>query len=328
MQHVDFLAIGDITTDAFIRLKDADVHCDIDKANCKLCVSFGDKIPFEEAVVVAAVGNSPNAAVSAARLGLSSGLIAWVGDDRNGEEDKDVLKNEGVSLEYIFTAPGLPTNYHYVLWYDVDRTILVKHAEFPYALPKDMPAPKWLYLSSLGENSLPYHLEIAEYLKAHPETKLAFQPGTFQMKLGTEKLKDVYANTEIFFCNLEEAQRILGTGEKDPKILMAQLRALGPKKVVVTDGPKGLYADDGEKQVSLPMYPGEPYERTGAGDACSSTITAALALGHSFEDALLWGPINSASVVKHIGAQKGLLSREKLEEMLANAPKGYQIKEL
>ena len=52
-----------------------------------------------------------------------------------------------------------------------------------------------------------YHLEIAEYLKSHPNTKLAFQPGTFQMKLGTEVLGDIYARTEIFFCNVEEAQK-------------------------------------------------------------------------------------------------------------------------
>jgi hypothetical protein len=43
----DFLAIGDIVTDAFIRLKDAEATCDIDSSNCKLCVRFGDKVPYE-----------------------------------------------------------------------------------------------------------------------------------------------------------------------------------------------------------------------------------------------------------------------------------------
>jgi len=37
--------------------------------------------------------------------------------------------------------------------------------------------------------------------KEHPEMKVVFQPGTFQMKLGTEVLKDIYANTYAFFCN-------------------------------------------------------------------------------------------------------------------------------
>ena len=82
----DFVAIGDITTDAFIQLKDARVNCDIDDKNCQLCVRFGDKIPYEDVTVVRAVGNSPNAAVSAHRLGVKSALATNLGDDRNGDD--------------------------------------------------------------------------------------------------------------------------------------------------------------------------------------------------------------------------------------------------
>jgi len=75
----------------------------------------------------------------------------------------------------------------------------------------------------------------------------------------------------------------------------------------------------------MPMYPdpAPPVDRTGAGDSFSSTFTAAIALGNDLPTALSWGPINSMNVVQHIGAQKGLLSREKLEEHLKNAPKDY-----
>lgn len=65
MKNIDILAIGDIVTDAFIRIKDASVTCDIDHTHCKLCVAFGEKIPYESVDVVKAVGNSANAAVSA-----------------------------------------------------------------------------------------------------------------------------------------------------------------------------------------------------------------------------------------------------------------------
>jgi len=70
--------------------------------------------------------------------------------------------------------------------------------------------------------------------------------------------------------------------------------------------------------------PKPPYERTGAGDAFSSTIVTALALGKTLSEALQWGGINSMSVVQYIGAQAGLLSREKLEEYLKNAPEDYK----
>jgi ribokinase len=228
----------------------------------------------------------------------------------------------------MVTEPGKKTNYHYVLWYENDRTILVKHEDFTYTVPKMEEAPKWLYLSSLGENSLAYHQAWDTWLGEHPETKLAFQPGTFQMKLGVDALKGLYEKSHVFVCNKEEAARILNIPEGgEIKDLLAKLKGLGPKIVIITDSTNGAYATDGEKAYHVPMYPDQPkaYERTGAGDAFASTFTSALALGMSFEEALLWAPINSMAVVQEIGAQKGLLSREKIEEYLKNAPESYRV---
>src|SRR5262249_17419889 len=159
---------------------------------------------------------------------------------------------------------------------------------------------------------------LADYFESHPNIKVAFQPGTFQIREGTEKLGRIYRRTEIFFCNKEEAQLILKTDEEDEKKLMAGIRALGPKIAVVTDGPKGAYAQTESGSWFMRAYPDPkpPYERTGAGDAFSSTVTAALALGLPLEEALRWGPVNSMSVVQDVGAQAGLLSREVLEELL------------
>ncbi len=324
----DFLAIGDIVTDAFIRLKDAEVHCDVDEENCKLCVRFGDKIPYESVEEVKAVGNSSNAAVAAARLGVVSALLAHVGNDYQGAGCLDTLKREHVDTSLMGVHDGLTTNYHYVLWYGVERTILVKHTHFPYSFPKNLSAPKMLYLSSLGEGTEAYHAEIADYAEAHPEIKLVFQPGTFQIKMGIKQLAQIYKNTYLFFCNVEEAHRILETDEKDIKLLAEKLHALGPKLVVITDGIKGAYGSDRTNLYYVPIYPHEPFERTGAGDAFASTVSTALLLGKPLEEALLWGPINSMSVVQAVGAQKGLLTKEQLETYLEKAPEDYKIKTL
>jgi ribokinase len=328
-KQIDFIAIGDIVTDAFIKLKEAHVTCDINKENCQICMNFGDKIPYDFVDVIHAVGNSANAAVSAARLGLSSALIADIGNDGNGKECLESLKNDKVSERFVTTHRGMISNYHYVLWYEDDRTILVKHQDYPRRLPR-FPEPKWIYLSSLGGNSELYHEDIAEYLGKHPDVKLAFQPGTFQMSLGIEKLKKIYARTDVFFCNKEEAQRILNSKEEDVKNLMAMLTKLGPKTIVITDGPNGAYAYDGKDAWFMPPYPDPkpPYERTGAGDAFSSTFTIALAKGLSIENALRWAPINSMSVVQYVGAQKGLLSEKALMDWLSKAPSNYQPKKI
>ncbi len=326
MKNFDFVAIGDTVTDAFIRLQDASVHCNVNHEECTLSMRFGDKVPYQSVDVIRAVGNAANAAVSASRLGLSTALVTNLGDDQNGAECLATLKQNGIATDFVTTNAGKETNYHYVLWYEDDRTILVKHQEYDYKLP-DVGPQKWIYLSSLAQNTLPYHKEIATYLKANPDTKLAFQPGTFQMKFGTGELSDIYTHTEVFFCNVEEARRILGiTEDLTAMDLAPKIAKLGPKVVVITDGPKGAHVFDGTDTWFMPTYPDTkpPLERTGAGDAFASTFTVALALGMSIPQALCWGPINSMSVVQQVGAQRGLLTKAELEEFLKTAPESYK----
>lgn len=331
-QQLDFVAIGDTVVDAFIRLKEA--HIDnghrIDVANREICMVFGTKIPYDFVNVLYAVGNSANASVSASRLGLKSALISNVGADEDGKKCLESLQNDGVDIRYMRTHDGMKTNYHYVLWLGDERTILIKHEDFPYTLPLETPGPRWLYLSSLNEQSLPFHNEIAKYLAEHPETKLAFQPGTFQIKLGVEKLKDLYAHTEVFFCNVEEARIILNTDEPEPKNLARMMTTFGPKIVVITDGPNGAYVFDGTDVWYMPVYPdpAPPYDRTGAGDSFASTFVSALALGKTPAEAIAWAPINSMSVVQKVGAQEGLLKRTELEKYLAEAPEYYKAVKL
>lgn len=329
----DFVAVGDIAIDAFIDLSkdDATVTCDTEGRACMLSMNFGDKIPYTDVTVVNAVGNSPNAAVSAHRLGLKSALYANIGHDRNGKDCLDALRAEGISTDYVIQHEGKKSNYHYVLRYGAERTILIKHEEYPYKLPAFSEPPRYIYFSSVGENSLAFHHEIAAYVQANPESKLVFQPGTFQIKLGVEALKDLYEVTELFFCNKEEAMKILNTTSTDFKELLVGLRNIGPKIPVISDGPHGAYALDLNGDAwYMPIYPdpAPPVDRTGAGDSFASTFTAALALGLDVQTALAWGPINSMSVVQFIGAQAGLLTRKYIEEYLAHAPADYVARKL
>lgn len=292
---------------------------------------FADKIPYKETHVIPAVGNSANAAVSASRLGLKSALISNLGDDYFGKECLDVLKKEKVATEFIKINKGYKTNYHYVLWYDDDRTILIKHEMFPYEIP-DIDEPNWVYLSSVGENSENFHQKIEEYFKNHPKIKLVFQPGTHQIKMGRKKLAGIYERSDVMICNKEEAQRILETGDTDIKILLKKMRDIGPKIVVITDGPEGAYASDGRTAWFMPPYPDPkpPYERTGAGDAFSSAFVVGLCLlgENNIPEALRWAPINAMSVVQYIGAREGLLTRDKLEDYLKKAPAGYKPRKI
>ena len=297
----------------------------------RLSMAFGEKIPYLDATIVPAVGNSPNAAVAAARLGLSSALVSNLGADRNGKDCLESLRRDGVHTHFVRQHENKKSNYHYVLSYGAERTILIKHEPYPYTLPEFAVPPRYIYFSSIGKHGLQLHHDIATYIARNPETKLVFQPGTFQLRLGHEALRNLYAVTELFFCNKEEAQELLHTETTDMPTLLRGINAFGPKIVVITDGTRGAHARDADGATwFMPAYPDPkpPVERTGAGDAFSSTVTIALAQGLPLREALRWGPVNSMNVVQHIGAQAGLFTRPQLEERLAAAPDWYQPKRI
>ncbi len=325
------LMIGDIFTDAFIELDDSSARVDTDEDGSKrLSLPFGTKPPYKGVEVVNSVGPSPNAAVSTARLGVKTSLMAWLGDDQTAGESLAYLANESIDSTLVSQKSDTKSNYYYVLRLGAERTILVKNESYDYSWIAPEQAPDWVYLSLISDASWQLHEDLVAYLDANPTTKLVFQPGTFHFKWGTEKLKPIYQHAHLVVINREEAVDITGGSYDDVPGLMDMLHELGPKVVVVTDGPNGSYASYDDKKVIIPNYPdpASPLDRTGAGDAFASTITAALALGKSVEEALTWAPVNSASVVQQLGAQAGLLRQDELNEWLSRAPEDYHTRDL
>ena len=289
---------------------------------------FATKIPFDHSIVLHAVGNASNAAVNFAKLGLNSGLVANVGGDAAGREIIQTLDNADVDTRFVKINPRKKSNYHYVLWYKEERTILINHEEYKYHWPhlRKTEMPRWIYFSSISKNALEFHDEMMESLDRHAEIKLAFQPGTFQMEAGAERLAHVYRRAELVAVNREEAVYVTGGNYDDIHDLFNRLHALGPRIVLISDGPKGSYASDGENRFKMPIYPDPkpPVERTGAGDAFTSTFVAAIIKGNTVDGALQWAPISSMNVVQHVGAQEGLLSERELAHLLQKAPAWYK----
>lgn len=328
-KQLDIISVGDVVTDDFIDLDENQAWTYTDEHGKNvLAMEFGSKLPFEGREVIEAVGNASNAAVAFTRLGLQTGYAANVGDDQYGRDIMAALHERGVDTRFVRVNRGKNSNYHFVLRYGSERTILIKHEEYDYKWPEfhDKDIPKWLYFSSISEHAMEYHDDVCDWLDKHPEVKLAFQPGTFQMEAGVERLKRVYQRSEVLVLNREEAVLVGGGNHEDVHDLINKLHELGPRIVVVTDGPAGAYASDGENRWKMPLYPDpkEPVDRTGAGDAFASTFVGQLAKGNTLEGALQWAPINSMSVCQGVGAQAGLLSEDELEEWLKKAPEWYK----
>ncbi len=327
-KKLDLISIGDVVTDDFIKLQDDQARTYENEEGPWLAMPFATKLPFEGREVIEAVGNASNAAVAFTRMGLNTGFVANVGDDEYGRNIIAALHERGVDTRFVKVNRGKNSNYHFVLRYGSERTILIKHEEYDYKWPQlhDKDIPSWVYFSSISEHAIEYHDQVCDWLEQYPDVKLAFQPGTFQMEVGVDRLRRVYQRSEVLVLNREEAVLVGGGNHEDVHDLINKLHELGPRIVVVTDGPAGAYASDGENRWKMPLYPdpAEPVDRTGAGDAFASTFVGELAKGNTLEGALQWAPINSMSVCQKVGAQAGLLSEEDLEEWLKNAPDWYK----
>lgn len=328
-KQLDVISVGDVVTDAFIKLVDDEAWTYVDENGKNvLAMEYGTKLPFEKAVIVEGVGNAANAAVSLTRLGLRCGFVTNVGEDKYGRGIIASLNSKKIDTRWVRVNPGKITNYHYVLWYKDERTILINHEEYEYTWPHlwGREVPRWIYFSSIAEQAIDYHDELADWLDDNPSVKLAFQPGTYQMKAGADRLSRIYKHANILVLNKEEAALVSGnTDVNNIHQSFDMLHALGPETVCITDGPNGAFASSPEGRFFMPIYPdpAPPYERTGAGDAFASTFTAAIMRGKSVKEALAWGPVNSMNVVQYPGAQEGLMSEEQIQKFLDDAPDWY-----
>ena len=137
--------------------------------------------------------------------------------------------------------------------------------------------------------------------------KLGFNPGTVQIAERKHELFDLIKQTSILFVNLQEAKAITELETDEIHHLATALWGLGAKRIVITDGKHGSYDFDGEVLLKCPIFPGKVVGTIGAGDAFATGYIGCI-LKNSKSFPLVWGAINSASVVGKVGPQAGLLS--------------------
>lgn len=333
MDNFDLLSIGDASIDTYMTPMESETVCKLDTEQCLICFSYGDKIPVKN-LEFSVGGNAANNSVGAKRLGVNTGIVLTLGDDSTGNMIVDKLRAEGVDLTYVIQQPETASNYSTVVNYSGERTILVYHAPRSYEFPVQLPVTPWVYLTSMGESFRPFYNHVSDWLKKNSSIKLAFNPGSWQLREGIESYRDIVAGTYVIYVNREEAAKLTnfeGDSTGKERDLLIALNKLGPKISIVTDGGRGSFAYDSinGKFFKVGVLPVDPFERTGAGDAFGSGSLSALIHGKSLDEALLWGTINSASVIGYTGPQKGLLKLEEIDTWLERAKSsGVKVEQL
>lgn len=274
-------------------------------------------------------GGGTNTAVSFARMGFKTAFLGKLGTDENSFKIIHLLESE--KIDFIGAREG-QTGYSIILdSVEHDRTILTYKGSNNLLSEEDINynklETKWLYSSSMIEQSFETikHLFSTMYKEG---VNIAFNPSSYQAKLGLGKLQSIIDCCSVLVLNLEEAGLLLGKSGTSEEL--APILAQGTDRyVVITNGPKGVACfHQGQFYELTPTPKLKVLESTGAGDAFASGFVAGLMKGKDAKYSLTLGMIQAESVIQAKGAKNNLLSMEDAE-MLALKFKGeFSQKEL
>lgn len=303
------LSIGAAVQDVFLSHSDEFKSVCVNPQECFMQLTLGAKADVNK-IDFSTGGGATNAAVTFARQGLEAEFIGAIGDDPAGQAVLADLDKENVETTNVATSKRYNTGYSVLLLSPSgERTILTYRGASTHYKVDDFAIASsqadWLYISSMSGQ-----MDVLDqvFIEAKQQgMKIMFNPGKGELaKL--DKLKALLDDVDVLLVNREEMQQIV-SGDDIEELVIHGLHYV--PTVIVSDGPNGVAASDGETLVKAGMYEDvKVIDRTGAGDAFGSGFLSQFAVGKSLKDSIIFASANSTSVVQKIGAKTGILTKD------------------
>lgn len=288
-----------------------------------VCEAYEGKIEADE-VEVASGGGGTNNAVSYARKGLKTAVIAEIGADSIGRMVSAELVREKVDSRFLVIEEGEATGISVILVSSEGGRSIVTHRGASRMLThKDIPwerlRTRWLHISSLG-GRLALLEELCRWARKH-KVRVAINPGKQEIRQ-KERLLKCIRNVDVLIMNREEASLFTETNYLDKKIFRSNACLVGPKISVITAGKEGgKVCADGQCLFYKGSAKVKRISSLGAGDAFGSGFVAALIYKKSLDEAIEWGRRNAESVLGFLSAKRGLLYLSELDVQRSREPR-------
>lgn len=311
----DIITIGSAILDILVKSKSFKLMPSTEfSGGLALCEAYGGKMIADQ-IELASGGGATNNAVSFARKGLKTAIIAEMGADAAGRIIQSELIKEGVDTDYLVVEEGEDTGVSVVLisGEDADRSVVSYRGASRMLTYKDVPftdlKTKWLYISSLGGR-----IALLEKLVAWCSKNrvcVALNPGKEELKY-RDRLLNFLPQVEVLLLNREEATLLTGVDYLDEKNYKSQNGIQGPKISVITAGRLGGKVCVGKELIFYTSKEVKRVSTLGAGDAFGSGLVAGLIYGKEIGTAIEWGKKNAVSVLQYLSAKQGLLRKSEL----------------
>ncbi len=315
----EIISIGSATKDVFVF-----IHPKVFKGD--ICFLPGSKIEAKK-ISVFTGGGATNTIVGFKKMGLKTGIIAVIGKDKNGEAIEKELKKEKISTKYLIKSKTKKTHYSVILTgFHRDRVILTYRGATGSI--KDLNSinwkkikTKWIHLTSL-HGSFNIVKKIINSFHSN-NTKISWNPGKKELKLGLKKLTPLLKKTRILVLNETEAQTL--TRQSNLIKNLKSLQKIVPI-IVITSGKKGAHVFNGKEMLYCSVIEKKVLDATGAGDAFSTGFVTAIIKQKTLKTALRWGMIQSQSIIKYLGTKNKLLTEKEIKQFIKKHEKKIKIK--
>ncbi len=265
-------------------------------------------------------------AAGLAKLGASVTFVGIVGDDEYGRFVRRELERLGVHTEAIRTDPSVRTGATVSLVYKGDRALVTHLGSIAALRAADVPPDllrrhRHLHVSSyyLQKNLQPGLPDLFRRARAQGLTTsldVGFDPDEDWQR---ERVFDLLAQVDIFLPNEVEATALAGTEdvEEAARALARHVRGW----VVVKRGARGALAVSAtDERVSVPAFPVQVVDTTGAGDSFNAGFIYAYALQKMpVEEALRFAAACGALSTTGVGGTAAQPTAEEVWRLLRSA---------
>ena len=280
-----------------------------------------DELPAPGATVLAGEpvrtggGKGANVAVAAARDGTPVRMVGAVGDDETGERSLAELREEEVDTGGVAVLGETETGFAMIcVDGEGENFIVVVPGANSGLAPEHVAAA----LEDLTRDDVcVVSFEIPEEAVAATARVAAERGATLVVNPSPPRPlgQEVLGAEPLVVLNTGELERL--TGEGEPGTGAAALLEQGCATVVVTLGADGAHvAGAGAEEASVPAYPAQATDTTGAGDAFTGLLAAGLDGGASVIDAARRASAGAALSTEQVGARTGMPVSAEIDQLI------------
>ena len=251
-------------------------------------------------------GKGANQAVAAARAGGSVAMIGCLGDDAFGDDTLAALAAEGIAVEGIRRVASTSSGVALILVDNRGENCIAVASGANALLGPEEVARCSELLSPEGVLLVQLETPLETVVAAARAARRAGARVILNPAPARELPDELLGLVSVLTPNESEAERLTGIsidGERGLDRAASSLLARGIGVVVVTLGAAGAYVAAAEHRETIPGWPVEPRDTTGAGDVFNGALAVALAEGLPVRDAVRFANAAAAISVTRDGAQ-------------------------